>query len=958
MKALEDALAAADFAVQFKMLEAIPEKEFPELLEAVRNIRETYMKEYHTLGRTDGESRREEIQGKFRCLEAAAVIGHQSRKKLPTEFGLSNGFLETQETLDFLVSKQPAWLASLFSSEYEKSAWSRRSACFSHEYRASVIVRYLEAGGIPTLPEGHSYYAALPESVAVQTAGRIDLAKQFLRENPGIVTRDLHFCIRLTARKGAGSPFHLNQPHRYFGGEDGDRLATLVLEEDFSMMKAVGELCAEGVFDHKPILQTIIETLVDAERELEARGVLRVHEQLAPTPAQCLDLQTSYFTLLASQHKSLVKFGIETISGFRKLPGFDAGGFIDRLAPVFTHDSNPLQIAALKLIKDVVTDQPRISGNVPDSIASALLNPNPKVQSAVLAVLKSLPASRRDRISEAISAYADRILSSLKPEFAKWVSDNSNGGEASPLPVPESHPEIGELMQPISAAAELAFVANELLNRDLEPMRFEQFLDGLARYAAENRALLADTFRPMQKRALNFSAGRDTNGGDYPNLLVFSSRLVLLLGPNPPEPGDSVIEIPPPPGTAVWPAIYAKRRFRGVMEFARSRIGELLNGIRERRNLPLLALPEFDLGFISPRTLLERFECYKESGLAPGHFDFIQAIARCHLDGFVPGSIELPSSDDETSRVLRFLFSGEIHGSMVTPSWWLTAARTREPLGDFSQHPQLGSHHDEHSHDWCLPAAYRSPPSMRYHWHDWTSPLLPELNHELPVDHLYPLQHGSIISTYGRYGSDLRWRYSFTPGLLDAVVAQDLQYTHHEAELTEKTAVNAASAVMSELAKRRLPLRHTLQVHLLMALNSPGRAEREAGIDLFIQASGDRRLGAAVPGLGEIFSKLMSGDPDPENGVLQLSRLIPSLRQLSTQGSRIQVQLRDILLRGLESPPLSLPKGLPSLLELLLDLVLAHPPGRSIDLNTAWGGMLDGKSKSLATRISKAGTAE
>lgn len=245
---------------------------------------------------------------------------------------------------------------------------------------------------------------------------------------------------------------------------------------------------------------------------------------------------------------------------------------------------------------------------------------------------------------------------------------------------------------------------------------------------------------------------------------------------------------------------------------------------------------------------------------------------------------------------------------------------------------------------------------MRYSWHR-SSPLLPELNDKLPVDHLYPFQHGSIIGTYGRYGSDLRWRYSFTPGLLDAVVAQDLQYTHHEEGLTEKTAINAASAVMSELAKRRLPLRYTMQVHLLMALNSPGRAEREAGVDLFIQASGDGRLAAAVPGLGEVFSQLIHGDPDPEDGILQLNRLVPSLRQLSTQDTRLRIQLRDILSCGLEKPPQSLPKGLPALLEILLDLVLAHPPERSIDLNTAWGGMLDGKSKSLAVRIAKAGAA-
>ena len=64
---------------------------------------------------------------------------------------------------------------------------------------------------------------------------------------------------------------------------------------------------------------------------------------------------------------------------------------------------------------------------------------------------------------------------------------------------------------------------------------------------------------------------------------------------------------------------------------------------------------------------------------------------------------------------------------------------------------------------------------------------------------------------------------------------------------------------MTELVRRRLPLRYPMQVHMLLALNSSGQGEREAGVDLFIKTSLERRLDAAVPGLGEVFSELLRG---------------------------------------------------------------------------------------------------
>ncbi len=281
--------------------------------------------------------------------------------------------------------------------------------------------------------------------------------------------------------------------------------------------------------------------------------------------------------------------------------------------------------------------------------------------------------------------------------------------------------------------------------------------------------------------------------------------------------------------------------------------------------------------------------------------------------------------------------------------------------------------------DWTDPAIWRDLSTVIFDerdginarkYIDWSDPehcerLLYDHN-EIPVDHLYPLQHALL----GPDPSAIRWRYSFTPGFLDAVIAEDIHHTFHMGSATGRKFIDSAAAVMSELAKRRPPLRHTMQVHLLLALNSPGQAEREAAVDIFLQASEDGRLAAATTGMGLIFRQLLiAAHPHvdatymqireksrPLVPILQLGRVVPLLRKLSTHGPLLQTQLRDLLLTALEEPWAEPPKGFPSLLEVVLDLVTAHSLGLKIDLNAMWGGTLTGKAKSLTTRIAKATT--
>ncbi|MES2658416.1 MAG: DUF6493 family protein [Verrucomicrobiota bacterium] len=949
MKTLEDAIAASATAERLRILKTLSPKEYPALLKAVEETRLLFRQEIsatYQFAEEEQEAMREAVYQKIHCLDLAETVASLAKKKLACH--LRSEVLLCTEVADFLAENSPAWLPKLI-----------------HGSTNEVILRYSSIESIPRPPEGDSYYEALAEHIFVQSEGLEDRIRHFLTDNPVILNKDVHVMIRQMARKRGVNRLNVylhfgyissedrgrRLTYPYLGQEAGIRFAKTHTQNVFALMRVARPLFDEGDFRIQPILKTILETLADVQREFEARNVLDVYDQLAPAPEQCMELQDGYFVLLSSPHKAVARFAIDMIEGFAGSKGFDAESFVSQVDAIFTHASNPLQIAGMKLVGKIADLCPEIAGRIPERVASGLLNPDPKVQAAILALLESLPASAQNEINEAISPFSDRIIPSLRSAFEKWLGKT----KASPVLEPACSggfaTVLGDRLVPLASVDELPFLASELLSGKAGAMRFELFLDGLARFAASDRKKLATAFGSVEARARRVAVEGGRNGFFPGWLETLTARLVLHFGPDPSILVSASGDFGPPPETSEWPAPIKE------WGFAPARIEELVQAIDQGSGSQPLATPEFAHGFIGSETLLSRLRSLRDQKQEPMHFDFIQAIARCH-----PSGGDLPGSADEASRVLRYRLTGEIEAPIGKPAWWLAAARAREPDGDFSNHPYFSQYHVEGQSDWTSPAIWRNPSTIGFSGGDglnarsyinWFDPNRRDLYYdhdEIPVDHLYPLQHVFV----GADPSALCWRYSFTPGFLDGPIAEDIQHTCKTWPDTVRKHVDSAAAVMRELSSRRPPLRHPLQVHLMLALNSASRAEREAAVDLFLQASSDGRLADATTGLGLIFRQLLENELGWDEPLLQLGRVVPLLRQLSTHGPLIQIQLRDLLLTAIEHPQSSIPKGFPSLLEVLLDLVTAHPPGREIDLNAVWGGRLDGKSKTLATRIAKA----
>lgn len=955
MKALQDAIATRTTAGRLSILQALSAKEYPALLKAVEETRALFGQESsstYQLAEGERNAVREAVDQKIDCLDLAEMVASLDKKKLACQPRAT--VLLCSEVVDLLTASLPAWLPQQI-----------------HGSGVEVILRYSHVESIPRPPKGHSYYRDLAAHIFVKGEGMADGIRRFLKDNRVILETDM---LRIVGRLWVSLYYkYISKEDRrlclsspYLGHEAGVRFAESWTEANrphsFIITKVMAPLFSDGDFKFEPLLQAILETIADSE----ALSTIELHNDIAFAPEQCLKFQSNYFSLLSSPHRSVTKFAIDEIAAFAGLAGFDALAFISRMGAIFSHVSNPLQIAGLKVVKVVAKQHPQVATQIPASISSALLNPFPKVQKAVLDVLNALPEPGQKRIPEALLPFSEHVIPSLRTAYEIWLGQT----DVPIVPIQSRSVEfstaLGDRLIPLTSLNELPFVASELLSKKAEPMRLELFLDGLARFAAADRSKLATAFGAMEERARHVVLDGGRNGFSPSWVEVLCARLILHFGPDPSVLVAAAQSFKAPPDTSTWPV--------AVGGFDSSRIAELIHGVDHGRASPPLATPEFTHGFIASDTLAARLRALVDEGAAPLHFDFIQAIARCH-----PGGGEVPHGVDEASRVLRYRLTGELDGPIAKPAWWLAVARSREPDGDFSEHPQFAAFHVEGQSDWTNPAIWRDLPAVEFDEWDglnarkyinWSDPNRCEellYNHnEIPADHLYPQQHTLLGSDPFR----IRWRYSATPGFLDAVIAEDIHHTFYMWSATGRKFIDSAAAVMGELASRRPPLRHTMQVHLLLALNSPGQAEREAAVDIFLQASEDGRLADATSGLGVIFRQLLIAARPHRNAtmqqiteksrplepILQLGRIIPSLRQLSTQGPLIQTQLRDMLLTALDTPLSSVPKGFPSLLEMLLDLVIAHPPTQKIDLNKIWCGNLDGKSKTLATKIAKAST--
>ncbi|MCA9667790.1 MAG: hypothetical protein KC503_19455, partial [Myxococcales bacterium] len=238
-------------------------------------------------------------------------------------------------------------------------------------------------------------------------------------------------------------------------------------------------------------------------------------------------------------------------------------------------------------------------------------------------------------------------------------------------------------VEPVRSLDELCELHAALLESCDDPIELERLLDGLARFAAEEPADLAQRLAPLRKRARTllkrqwgqpFSEARSLPSAIDGLALAWAERVV-----------------PAPEGDRK-PQMMSEL---GLDGFVIWRCYEVAQRLARREAGPLLATPTQRDGFIDPMRLLERGRALTR---APDGYDAVQALLRLAHERRDEALRAFSAASSEVGRALRYALGAALEGPVSSPPLWVAAARARAPL---EPSPELSEH---------LPRALRGAP--------------------------------------------------------------------------------------------------------------------------------------------------------------------------------------------------------------------------------------------------------
>lgn len=472
------------------------------------------------------------------------------------------------------------------------------------------------------------------------------------------------------------------------------------------------ELAAEGVIDRGRLLDASLDALARGPQPKNATWYNEFHATLEPTLEERAARQQMYGDLLASPVPTVVGVALEGLAAVAKGKQLDGKAFVQSVPPVFELKAKNHPTAALKLLEQVVKQDPALARQVAWAAAGGIGHASADVQGQALALLEAtVPAGDADlaariagRLDLASPTLRERVralvgracgcdtdaertleagptgsgasgeMASLVAEAAaidpKWrslagidalVEAWEKGGALPPAKfdaadVPQLDPEralvpirsLEELIDRLLAAVEGLASADE----------FELLLDGLSRLATPKPDDFAMRTASLAKRITEVHAGFADDRLEFafePRSWLSSALKVWLHGAAPLGNGSR----------AILPC----------------RVCEVSQRIAARESREILACPTHAGGWISPAVLVERVKKQLAERLAPAPFDLISALWRLAPDGRKQAwdaARELPG---EVGAAIRFALGGDPPESSAVKdaNLWLAAHRGRAP---------------------------------------------------------------------------------------------------------------------------------------------------------------------------------------------------------------------------------------------------------------------------------------
>ena len=442
---------------------------------------------------------------------------------------------------------------------------------------------------------------------------------------------------------------------------------------------------------------------------------------LNPSVEEQLTLQPEMFAALSSPHSRPINIILGLLKNLCSHPRFLTDDFLDQTTVLFASDVKAVHQNTLGVLSKLAKEKKEYHDAICCAATQGLMSRDESTQNKIVKLIQTFGETESPTLKEALSAYAETMLTSTKKELAAYLKDNvsdalstdkvllttldeqANVASFDYEPMPPILREDNRI-QEIASTEDLIFLASQVLDGN-EIYPFDLLLGALVQWDRQQEAKQISQWTPILQRAykLLMSGGSSRNGILDQLMATFLLDYAKLLVKRFPEEAKELSDLHQKmvqkdelqkgewayrnlQKLTIRQKTNKKEKFP-VHKRLLCRTLDLLES--KEKPLPLLSTPTHIPMFIAPATLIERLKQYQQANTEPDDMDMQTALSRVALDD---SSQELPillqDLKGEYQHLLSFLLGAENalpQAPFTHPSWWMTAGLIKSPETIYSE---------------------------------------------------------------------------------------------------------------------------------------------------------------------------------------------------------------------------------------------------------------------------------
>jgi hypothetical protein len=469
-------------------------------------------------------------------------------------------------------------------------------------------------------------------------------------------------------------------------------------------------------------------TVGSSQNSTPAEWFRSIHDELDLSAADMDSMLNRYVGLLSTKDAGTLLWSLERL-GRCSCEGLPVDDLLGCLANVFCHRRKEPAVAALKLLEELIADNPARLEQIGLVVLDALDHTSSDIHKRALAVLKRTDALRSEVVRTELRSRSERLSGLVKKQAQELVPDGAESevsevatedegridqllARAASLPpqlaeaagvqaaaaavddggalppcltlasanIPRLDP--ARRVQPLQSLDDLVFLFMHVLQGGASADDVERVLDGLMRLCQERPADFDSRVSSLRKKVDEMLTNVDSPFAFKPfagvNVLLDLSAIGRawmdgkvyhqgIIKPLLQVFGAAFDNPPSPPGP---------------LQFFSERAFSIANHVPKRLSLPLLSAPTHEGGWIDPLVIPERLGQWRSAGANIDKADFIQAMLRLAPENRGRALEALPAGSEEYMNALRWALGGELQGTLRTAEIWVAAFRCRDPRGN------------------------------------------------------------------------------------------------------------------------------------------------------------------------------------------------------------------------------------------------------------------------------------